>query len=124
MDTDTFKAHSVRGASTTTALAKGVSLQDILHTADWSAEFTFQRFYYRPEKENVYAHTLLNFEDKESGESNGTYVPSGRFGLYAIVGYVYMLVFGLDVPWRPSDNKADVAEGFMPLTYRAVCLDV
>ena len=124
MDTDTFKAHSVRGASTTAALAKGVSLQDILHTADWSAESTFQRFYCQPEKENVYACTLLNLEDKESSESNGTYVPSGRFGLYAIVGYVYIPVFGLDVPWRPSDNKADVAEGFMPLNYRAVCLDV
>ena len=91
VDTDTFKAHSVRGASTTAALAKGVSLQDILRTADWSAESTFQRFYYRPEKENVYARTLLNLEDKESGEPKGTYVPSGRFGLYAIlVMYIYL----------------------------------
>ena len=102
MDTDTFKAHSVRGVSTTAALAKGVSLQDILRTADWNAESTFQRFYYRPEKENVYAHTL-NLEDKESGEPNGTYVPSGRFGLYTIGGYIYIHLFGLDVPWRPSD---------------------
>ena len=45
VDTDTFKAHSVRRASTTAALAKGVSLQDILRTADWSTESTFQKFY-------------------------------------------------------------------------------
>ena len=44
VDTDTFKAHSVRGASTTAAPSKGVSLQDIFCTADWNAESTFQQF--------------------------------------------------------------------------------
>ena len=39
-----FKAHSVRGASTSAAMARGVSLTDILNTADWSKESTFRRF--------------------------------------------------------------------------------
>ena len=43
VDTGTFKAHSVRGAATSAALAKGVSIEEILRTADWS---TFRRFYY------------------------------------------------------------------------------
>ena len=38
--TNTLKARSVRGASTTAALMKGVSLQDILRTADFSTEST------------------------------------------------------------------------------------
>ena len=44
---EVFTAHSVRGASTSTALRKGVSLADILSTADWSRESTFRRLYYR-----------------------------------------------------------------------------
>ena len=46
--TAVFKAHSVRGASTSAARANGVSIQDILKTADWSKESTFRKFYYRP----------------------------------------------------------------------------
>ena len=72
----------------------------------------------------MYARTLLNLEDKESGEPKGTCVPSGRFWTLCHIGYVYISMFSLDVPWRPSDNKADVAEGFMPLNYRTLCLDV
>ena len=34
VDTSVFKAHSVRGASATVALNKGVSLADILQAAD------------------------------------------------------------------------------------------
>ena len=62
VDTTIFKAHSVRGASTSAALTKGVSIQDILHTADWSSDSTFRRFYYRPAKENVFAHKLLTLK--------------------------------------------------------------
>ena len=42
-----FKAHSIRSASTSAARSRGVSLADILSTADWSKESTFKRFYYR-----------------------------------------------------------------------------
>lgn len=59
VDTAMFKAHSVRGASSTAALRKGVLIEDILRTADWSTDSTFRRFYYRPTYESNYAQTLL-----------------------------------------------------------------
>ena len=59
VDTSIFKAHSVRGAATSAALAKGVSIQDILDTADWSTDSTFRRFYYRPSKENTFVKKLF-----------------------------------------------------------------
>ena len=64
VDTSIFKAHSVRGASSMTALRKGVLIEDILRTADWSTNFTFRRFYYRPAHENNYAQTLLRSNHK------------------------------------------------------------
>jgi len=48
VNTEVFKAHSVRGATTSAALDKGVHISDILSTADWSRESTFRSFYYRP----------------------------------------------------------------------------
>ena len=60
IDTNTFSAHSVMGASTTAAMDKGVTLSDILHTADWSSDTTFWQFYYRLVKEATYAHQVLS----------------------------------------------------------------
>ena len=60
IDTSIFSAHSVRGASATAAMDKGVTLSDILHTADWSSDTTFRRFYYRPVKDATYAHRVLS----------------------------------------------------------------
>jgi len=59
IDTSVFKAHSVRGASSTAASMKGVLIEDILSTADWSTDSTFRRFYYRPMQSNNYAQILL-----------------------------------------------------------------
>jgi len=36
VNTDVFKAHSVRGAATSAALDKGTHISDILNIADWS----------------------------------------------------------------------------------------
>ena len=47
IDTDTFKAHSVRGAAGSSAAWSGVTVMDILNAADWSTEATFQQFYHR-----------------------------------------------------------------------------
>ena len=47
IDTSVFKAHSVRGASRSTAAWPGVTIGDILKAADWSSEGTFQTFYHR-----------------------------------------------------------------------------
>lgn len=60
IDTKTFKAHSVRGASSSAALRKGVHISDILRTADWSKDSTFKRFYYRPVADDNYASKVLN----------------------------------------------------------------
>ena len=68
IDVSVFKAHSVRGASTTVALTKGVSVADILHTADWSSDTTFRRFYYHP-LNNTYSHKLLKGDQKSVGKS-------------------------------------------------------
>ena len=64
VDTNVFKAHSVHGASATAALNKGVSLSDILSTADWSKDSTFRRFYYRPTESNTYAQKVLQANHK------------------------------------------------------------
>jgi len=60
VDTAVFKAHSVRGASTSAALKKGVHISDILSTANWNRESTFQRFYCRLPKENSFADRVLS----------------------------------------------------------------
>ena len=41
IDTNTFNAHSVMRASASSALNKGISLEEILLLAHWSADSTF-----------------------------------------------------------------------------------
>lgn len=60
VDTEVFKVHSVRGASTSAALKKGVHLSDILNTADWSKESTFKKFYYRSNQEDSFSSRVLS----------------------------------------------------------------
>jgi len=50
IDTEIFKAHSVRGASSSTAASARVTTADILKAADWSLAGTFQKFYLCPTK--------------------------------------------------------------------------
>ena len=47
VDTEEFKAHSTRGASTSKAAAKGLSCKEILAMAKWKKQATFFRFYHR-----------------------------------------------------------------------------
>lgn len=42
VDTSTFTAHSVRGASTSAAVGKGFHISDVLKMVDWSSESTFR----------------------------------------------------------------------------------
>ena len=60
VDTAVFSAHSVRGKSTSAAVAKGIHVADILAVADWSRDSTFKRFYYRPSSEDDYAQKVLS----------------------------------------------------------------
>jgi site-specific recombinase XerD len=48
IDTQKFQAHSTRGASTSKASNKGVSLHEILDMADWTNVSTFRNFYSKP----------------------------------------------------------------------------
>ncbi len=48
IDTLIFKAHSIRGASTSAAAEAGISILEILEAADWSSASTFEKFCYRP----------------------------------------------------------------------------
>ena len=59
IDIIVFKAHSVRGASTSAAMDKGVSLSDTLNTADWNRDATFKRFYYPPSTKDTFATNAL-----------------------------------------------------------------
>ena len=42
-----FSAHSTRGAASSKAFSKGISLQDILVKGNWSNKSTFEKFYNR-----------------------------------------------------------------------------
>ena len=44
IDISIFKAHSIRGASCSSAAGAGVTTKDILDAADWSSEGTFNDF--------------------------------------------------------------------------------
>ena len=51
----------MRGASSSTAAASGVTTLDILQAADWSSERTFEKFYHRPTQDkSSYAKAVLS----------------------------------------------------------------
>ena len=60
INTDIFKAHSIRGAATTAAANALVPLQDILDMADWSSASTFRQFYYKPVFSSTFGKTVLS----------------------------------------------------------------
>ena len=47
INTDIFKAHSVRSAAVSSAANAGVTISEIISAADWSNETVFQKFYYK-----------------------------------------------------------------------------
>ena len=60
-DTDNFKAHSTRSASTSKGRNVGISVADIQNMADFStASSTFRRFYYRPTHSTSYINGVLS----------------------------------------------------------------
>jgi len=69
INTDIFKAHSIRGAAASKAACSGVTISEILQAADWSSESTFQRFYHRPsddKDQSTYGKAVLS----SAGASN------------------------------------------------------
>jgi hypothetical protein len=47
IDTESFSAHSTRGAASSKAVLLGVPIDSVLRAANWAAESTFRRFYNR-----------------------------------------------------------------------------
>ncbi|VEN55552.1 unnamed protein product [Callosobruchus maculatus] len=65
VDTDIYKAHSTRHASTSAALRSGIPLDTIIATAGWSRDSqTFAKFYNRPlgRSKNVYPECILGLQ--------------------------------------------------------------
>ena len=57
-----FTAHSTRGAASSKATKRGISLYSILKTGSWAHETTFTRFYRREIHPPVIEETILNCE--------------------------------------------------------------
>ena len=55
---DTFRAHSTRGATSTSAAMAGLSLQEVMARAGWSGQSTFVEHYYHPEGEELAAESF------------------------------------------------------------------
>ena len=54
-----LKAHSTRGVATSWALAKGVSIQEICVSANWSSPSTFAAYYHLDIESSSLAHSVL-----------------------------------------------------------------
>ena len=65
VDTSIFNAHSVRGASSSTAANMGITTNDILKAADWSSESVFQKFYYKPSQNPNFGRAVLSTGGKQ-----------------------------------------------------------
>ena len=66
IDTVSFSAHSVRGAATSAAKARGLSMAAICKSAGWSGCQTFARYYDREvQLENV-SSTILRTAAEET----------------------------------------------------------
>ena len=59
-DLSNFKAHSVRGASTSVAASRGITTEEILEAADWITEFSFRHFRYKPVRNTAFAKSVLS----------------------------------------------------------------
>ena len=60
VNTEVFKAHSVRAASASAAAGTGLTTNDILNAADWSTESVFRKFYYKPAHNPCFGETVLS----------------------------------------------------------------
>ena len=65
INTDIFKAHSVRVAATSAASNQGVTTDEILKAADWSSDSTFRRFYFKPVRDSTFGRTVLSVSYKQ-----------------------------------------------------------
>ena len=71
IDVSIFGAHSVRGASSSTAMNMGITTNDILKAADWSSKSIFQKFYYKGTENPTFGKAVLSVSDRP-GRSHRT----------------------------------------------------
>ena len=57
-----FSAHSIRGAASTAAVMKGLSISEVLRIADWSSDNVFKTFYFKPTdtRPQSFLNTIVN----------------------------------------------------------------
>ena len=60
IDTSLFKAHSVRGASTSKLAALHIPVHEIMKKASWKSESTFRKFYEKPLLPKDVSHKVLS----------------------------------------------------------------
>ena len=56
---EALKAHSTRGVSTSWAMSKGVTIEEICEAANWSSPSTFVTFYHLDVAPSALAHSVL-----------------------------------------------------------------
>lgn len=59
INTDQFRGHSVRSASTSAAYSAGTSIQTIMNAAGWSSECTFTKFYNKDKNIDTFSEGVL-----------------------------------------------------------------
>ena len=59
IDVSQFKAHSTRAAATSAAANVGVPIKDMLKTANWSRESTFE-IYHKPAEKSSFAAAIIS----------------------------------------------------------------
>lgn len=52
--------NSICGVAVTAASNASVRTCDVLHTADWTSLYLFQRFHYKPSNWNVFGQAVLS----------------------------------------------------------------
>ena len=72
VNTEIFKAHSMRSASTSAAAAAGVTTGGILKAADWSSEAVFQKFYHKPSAAGQFGLAVLSSNSCHPEETTNT----------------------------------------------------
>ena len=89
IDTRVFKAHSVRGSSTSKLGSLGVPVSEIMAKAQWKTESTFNKFYRKPLLPDVSHKMLYNFVNNSNKRSCGRLIILGRV---FIVGFIWLQI--------------------------------
>ena len=121
VNTEIFKAHSTRSASTSAAAAAGVTTGDILKAADWSSEAVFQKFNHKPSASSQFGLVVLS--------SNSCHTEHTLIWRLSLLKYNYRMA--QPTQWVPAilnytrkvKSNISMSHPIPPLMTRCVCLD-